>query len=463
MNNSISSLIVSVFLFGIGLVGYAAEEEIVVSIVIMFLYVMSLVRSYFILNRVNVFFLFLISFGFFNLSRIALSLFSNYSWGSGYMYIEYEFNQETKLNTLLSILVFCSAISICLSLKMKINLNEHEKKLRSGSDEIYEKIGAFLMCISFFPVLYRKFLEIKIMSGLPYSEIYVNPEVFSAIPFYLKGWNIIFEYSFYLALVSSTSRKKTIIYILLFIAIGVMSSLNGGRMSLMSGLFIVVTYFSYRYRLRLSLKMFLLSFFAIVFAQFISYTRSFQDASFTLVSSVRDFIIEQGGSLNIIPFNILYKDSYFNNAFLSIFSPLHDGFMTLFSKEQWLWQTETLVQNSLSLSVQLSYAMESSHFLKGFGVGSNVIAEVYNISGLLGIFIFPIVLCAIAFKFDSSSISRAGLFMSIPFVKAIYVSPRGSIFPNFQDIITFSVMLVFFYTVCFMLKSKLNSVEGSAR
>ena len=101
--------------------------------------------------------------------------------------------------------------------------------------------------------------------------------------------------------------------------------------------------------------------------------------------------------------------------------------------------------------------------MKGFGVGSNVIAEVYNISGLLGIFIFPIVLCAIAFKFDSSSISRAGLFMSIPFVKAIYVSPRGSIFPNFQDIITFSVMLVFFYTVCFMLKSKLNSVEGSAR
>lgn len=432
---SISS---TIFLL-LGLLGYIIRSPILMELIITTSFLFLFFESYNKSKKINLLFLFLISFFTFNLSRLYLGFFDGFDWTKGEMFIKYQFDINTQLNILLTIHLFISFISLGL---MFIN-NNSKLIIDYENDKTLEDITVYLMLISFLPLVFRKYIEIKLMSGMAYSDIYINGGL--SIPYYLKGWNFIFEYSFYAFLISRPNKKKYIFFSVLFVFINILEAINGGRTQLITNIFLIITFYSYFYSLRINYKIIFMAISLVIFSQTISYLRSYQNLPFNIFDSIGDFFYEQGGSLSIIGLNDIYSDRYLTSGLYNIISPFHDGIMSLIYPIQWAKQDVFLAHNSFSLPVQLSYAINESYFLKGFGVGGNMLSEVYNFSGYIGVCIFGFMFGVLLINFDRFRYSKFMLFMMIPFILNLYISPRASFLPNISLIINF--LVVFFILI----------------
>ncbi|NOF30777.1 O-antigen polysaccharide polymerase Wzy, partial [Vibrio cholerae] len=286
-------ILFSLLLLILGMAAFLFNLVTILEILLILIYVIALIKSYRCMGRVNVLFLFLVSFGTFNLSRIFISLFSSYSWSTGYMYVDYSFDVDTQLFVLF--VLFCFIGFVNLALDFVVSDNSNYFPIINNNPKL-EKVSSWAMLVAFIPLTYRKILEINAMSGLAYSDVYVSTELFIGIPFYLKGWNMLFEFSFYLFLISFPKKKKFIIFSVLFIFIEVLTAINGGRTGLVVGVFLILSVYSYLFRLKLSLRFMSLGVLLILFSQVISSLRSFQSVTGGLVTNINNFFIEQGGS-----------------------------------------------------------------------------------------------------------------------------------------------------------------------
>ncbi|EOX3343913.1 O-antigen polysaccharide polymerase Wzy [Vibrio cholerae] len=446
----------SLLLLILGMAAFLFNLVTILEILLILIYVIALIKSYRCMGRVNVLFLFLVSFGTFNLSRIFISLVSSYSWSTGYMYVDYSFDVDTQLFVLF--VLFCFIGFVNLALDFVVSDNSNYFPIINNNPKL-EKVSSWAMLVAFIPLTYRKILEINAMSGLAYSDVYVSTELFIGIPFYLKGWNMLFEFSFYLFLISFPKKKKFIIFSVLFIFIEVLTAINGGRTGLVVGVFLILSVYSYLFRLKLSLRFMSLGVLLILFSQVISSLRSFQSVTGGLVTNINNFFIEQGGSMNVIAFNFINNNRYLTDSHFNIFSPIYDGIMAMLYTSTWQTQSEELVGMSLSLGAQLSFALNQEFYLKGFGIGGNNLAEVYNFAGFFGVAIFAIGVVKVINFCENAKWSRFTLFMFIPFIKALFISPRASVFPNFQDLVTSFMLYMFFQFMILFFFSKKKSVK----
>lgn len=444
----IKELVIPIILFAFGVFSYFSNNLTLMSLILSITYFYALIGSYVLYKRINVILLFLMAFGAFNLSRIVISLIYPYDWSFGNMFKEFSFSLTQSMELLLCLFVFISSVNISIwSTSLFHDKQLHSYPSSTSSWVRLEMFTVILMSISIIQTILRKIIEMNAMSGMSYSDIYVPGSVVFNVPIYLRGWNVLFELSFYLFLASRPRKSLFILFSFLFVFVNFLSAINGTRTGLIISIFLVIGMYSYFYRMRLSLRLIVFSLALVVFSQVISSIRSFQPVDSSLITNIINFFIEQGASMNVILFNEDYREYYMTGYELNIFSSFYDGFMALLSPSVWVGQSEELIQHTLSLGAQLSYAINPNYYLLGFGIGGNSLAEVVNFSGLLGIAIYGMIIVKLTHSFETSSGNSYIILLSIPFIKNLYISPRASVFPTFQELLFFILLALLLFTV----------------
>lgn len=445
-------VITGLFIFCLSCITIITQSNYFLEISVVFSSIALLYLSYKLHDKVSAIFLFSVSFFTYNCSRILLSLIAMSDWGSGFMFIDYDLSENVRTDVLMSLLLFLMFSILGVSLVS----NDNKASLKNYPRDItLMRVAEYTMIFCLFPLLYRKFLELDMMSGHHYSEVYLKDGIGSVIPSYLRGFNLLFESAFYIFISNKPARNKFILYSFLYVFLGALTAINGGRTGLITSVFVIMTVYSYFYGLKLSFKLLIIGGVTVIFSQLISYDRS-GEVGGGILKGFYDFFYEQGSSVNVIGFNLLYKDLFSTDSVYNLFSPLYDGFKYIIDSQMRNGQSLYVAMNSFSLAAQLSYAMNSDYYLKGFGVGSNFIAEVYNFLGNAGVSIIGFVIGYFGAKFERVMLSPILTYMTIPFLLNLYISPRGSLLPNILTVLTFAIAYLSIYSIRILIARKIK-------
>ncbi|CAK7019272.1 O-antigen polysaccharide polymerase Wzy [Fusobacterium varium] len=421
---------------------------------LLMIYVYILYYSYKINNGISIIFFFILSFGVFNLSNIFFSKFSKQYWWNLEIFNYGYLNIETVIYTLkiliIAILGLYTGMTLYKNCKKKYTVKIKE-------DKIWEKVSQVIIYISFLPLLMRLILEIKIIKMIGYAGLY-NGEFFNySLPIWTKGWNILFFFSYYLFLASKPSHKNFLKCSFIFVIINLIQSLKGGRTILGINLLLILTYYIILFKKQVTKKMILIFVPLILFFQLISNMRSSINSSMSIVNSIIKFFKEQGGSVGIIGLNKLFIDKYLVNPTLMLFSPIRDYIVFLFENYDSKKQSLEVLLHTTNISAHLSYQINKEYYLLGFGVGGNYLAELYNFGGIIFIFFINVLLGYTFPNIEKNLLSsRFKLYMMIPIIKNLYISPRASFFPVLSEIIQFFLIYCVFLLFTKFLKSIMN-------
>ena len=138
---------------------------------------------------------------------------------------------------------------------------------------------------------------------------------------------------------------------------------------------------------------------------------------------------------------------------MQIIAPFLDEIQRLKNPKLFLTQSLELLDKSYNLNYHLSYKYIPNEFLKGAGIGSNYLAEVYNFGGILFCGISGIILSYIILLLEDNLFkSRFTFYISIPIILNLFISPRGNFFPFLFRFYPYIIFYVFILGIIKILK-----------
>ncbi len=264
------------------------------------------------------------------------------------------------------------------------------------------------------------------------------------------GAESIFLLGFSLVVASLPKKKVILVYIAIYLTIGLIQSIAGTRaLFLVKLIFIVWLYFNFYTKKRI--KIFFISiitFIVIIFAQFMSSTRSNQE--FKVGNSFISFFSQQAISMNVIGYMIKYKSSFKRDGYNYIFHP----FVATFIKNQ--GQNEQYVKKYNSLSPKLTFFLNPDTYLQGAGIASSFVAELYDL-GYVAMIISFIILGFFLGRVELLMYkSRVWLFLSPLVISHIIYTPRTNFFPRFREIIFYLIIFILIKLLIYFNKRRAN-------
>ena len=204
----------------------------------------------------------------------------------------------------------------------------------------------------------------------------------------------------------------------------------------------------------------------IVFSLFIFFTlieflRSTDSKKndFEIFAQVKYISLPAEVSLFLIEYN---EEGFVNNSTPYLFTPIVDYFNRLFNlvDENVFNQgrTITLLRKSNYLSNQLTYYLNKPSYLAGFGTGSSIVAEFYDLFDHRFFSIFFLIFLIFIFKLEK--LSNQNIFYKILwlffFMSFIY-SPRDSFFKFFQNFVPVLLLLLLLKTLSKLYELRIKS------
>ena len=186
----------------------------------------------------------------------------------------------------------------------------------------------------------------------------------------------------------------------------------------------------------------------MIFSQVLVSIRSKKIFSFDLIKTVYDFLFSQGVSYLVLGYTIDLK-----NKIVGI-GPYPYILQGLFGFQP--QSPETLLQTN-SLADKLTYELNPAAYLKGEGIGSNYIAEMYDL-GYFWIILISIILGILIIKYEKYVVkNRFLLLTSYYFIPNLFYIPRGSFFG--EGLFKNMAMLVAVYVVVFSIDFMYRRIE----
>lgn len=452
-------VIVLVCLFFLQLLIYFPDLKIKeINLLVAYIYV--LVISYKIFNGISILFLFLLAFGIFNLSNLYLSLLIQKKWWDLeiFNYGKLSIIEVDKTLQILNV----SILGIIFGIIIYLLFNKNQMIIDNiQENKLWEKLSKYLIYVSFFPLLLKNILEYNIVKKIGYVALYNGNFYQYSLPFWTKGWNMLFTFSYYLFLVSKPTLKNFKKCTILFFIISIVQTLKGGRTALVVNVFLVLTCYIILYKKQIKILFISIYMFPLVIGlQFISNLRSANYLNNTFFYNIIKFFQEQGGSVGVIGLNFIYRIDYIINYRWMIFSPIVDHLKSIGESMSLRSQSLEALMRTTNLSAHLSYAINKKYYLLGYGVGGNYLAELYNFGGYFCIFFVNIVLAYFLLKIQKNILkSRLRFYLMIPILKNIYISPRASLFPLLPEILNFYIIYVIFCIIVNILKKIQKNIK----
>lgn len=431
---------------------YITSNLKILQLGIFLLYLLGVFLFFLEKNKCLAFIFFWGSILFLNLSKIFFDLFFLKEWNGTIWWIEHKYTIDAKIFTF-SVIIF-TLYSILLG---KVFSLIKSKNVDINYKQNFYKVTKIILYIIFIysSVIFfiKSYKELELIQKLGYASLYTGSLSKITYPFYFKGNILLFRSSFYIIIAHKIKEKKFIFLSFVYLGLFFLSALKGQRIHfLLEALFILFLYFR-MYNKKINKKFYIYFFIFIniilFFIFYIGTKRGNSIASFDLVK----FFYQYSSNLDIIPLYFDFKDKGLKE-FMYFFSPLVDGinnilnysiFKAGYSIEYIKFRTE--------LQIQLSFFLNPSLYLQGYGLGGNYLVDIYSTFGFIGIFIVNFLLGYFLLNDNLFFKNKYTLIIYFFIFKKLLFSPRASLL-FFPLELCFTLLLL--YSCNFISKLSLN-------
>lgn len=424
---------------------------------LMGIYVYTLFTAKYYLSWLNSYMIFLYTLFLFNFTRIFLDIINYKEFGWATKFANYYFFYGVRheiLNVFIYVLLF-THLGFFIAMITE-NVEKINDKIEIKNNNIFEKIGMSLFLLSTPALAYKMFIQLKIILSAGYEAYYTGILKKVEYPFFTKGSGTIMTIGFLIFLISIPNKKKFLGISSIYLMVKLLDSFKGARAIFLTQLLFIMWYYTKVYGIKIKMKTMLKLFsFVMIFSQILVSFRSKKIFSFDLIKGIYDFLFSQGVSYLVLGYTIDLKEKIVGVGKYPYILQGIFGF-----KPQ---SIETLTETN-SLADKLTYTLNPIAYLKGEGIGSNYIAELYDL-GYIYLIIVSILLGIIIIKYESiMKKNRYLLITSYYFIPNLFYIPRGSFFgegliKNIGMItIVYVIITMFYYMITYENKNINNKV-----
>lgn len=388
---------------------------------LMAIYIYVFVTAKIYLSWLNSYMIFLYTTFLFNYSRIFLDIVNYREFGWATKFANYYFYHDVR-NEIITVFII-TLLFTHLGFIIGI-LSETREKLHSEiklkTNKIYTDFGMFLFFISVPGLAYKMFLQMKIILQAGYEAYYTGILKSVEYPWFTKGSGTIMTIGFLIFLISIPTKKKFLTVSSIYLMVKLLDSFKGARAIFLTQLLFIMWYYTKVYGIKIKMQtMAKLIGFIMIFSQILVSIRSKKIFSLDLINGIYNFLFSQGVSYLVLGYTIDLKSKIIGlGNYPYIFQGIF-GFKP---------QSIDTLNSTNSLADRLTYALDPKAYLKGEGIGSNYIAEMYDL-GYWWIIIISIILGIIIIKYEKNVVkNRFFLLTSYYFIPNLFYMPRGSFF-----------------------------------
>lgn len=384
-------------------------------------YVYTFLTAKIYLDWLNSYMIFLYTLFLFNFTRVFLDIvnFREFGWATKFANYYFFYDVRNEILTVLLLVLLFTHFGFVIGIS-----NEDVIELKSGiilkSKEIYANVGIFLFLISLPALSYKMFIQLRVILKAGYEAYYTGILKGVDYPFFTKGSGTVMTIGFLIFLISIPKKRSFLAVSSLYLMVKLLDSFKGARAIFLTQLLFIMWYYAKVYGIRIKFKtMVKLVGFTVIFSQILVSVRSRKIFSLDLVNSVYDFLFSQGVSYLVLGYTVDYKSKIVGHG---MYPYIFQGIFGFRPQSM-----ETLAATN-SLADRLTYLLNSAAYLKGEGIGSNYIAEMYDL-GYFWLIALSLLLGILIIKYEKYVVkNRFLLLTSYYFIPNLFYIPRGSFF-----------------------------------
>ena len=353
-------------------------------------------------------------------------------------------------------------LSVIFSRSIKINFIHC-----TGKD--YSRACKYFFYICYIASIIAISIQIYYIYSNGYLAWYTGNRTGNVIPSFLSYFSAFMGTALCLYLATWPSKKSTVYSLLFYAFYGVLTLFTGQRYGFVAIGMTIIVYICIRdhmeggwitkKKITILLAMIPILIVLLLALDTIRVGGTFQFKG--LGSSIVSFLDQQGGSVNVIKRIFYYKDELENLIFTSFDNLRSVVLENVLSRK--IFDISVYNGNSIehalyghSLAHRLSYLEYGDMYLKGHGVGSCYIAELYHDFGMIGVitgnFFFGYILKKIS-QVRCSDPFKDGILLAM--IYYLMLSPRG----NFDGFVggIFNLYSIFFFVIILMMSKWITS------
>ena len=387
--------------------------------VLLVLYIYTILTAKIYLDWLNSYMIFLYTLFLFNFTRVFLDIIGYRTFGWATKFANYYFYYSIRneiLEVFILILLF-THLGFAVSI-----LNEKELHLgvKLETRPFFTQTGIILFLISLPGILAKMLIQLRLILRVGYEAYYTGVLKNIDYPAFTKGSGTIMTIGFLIFLISIPSKKKFISIGSLYLLVKLIDSMKGARSVFLTQLLFIMWYYYKVYGTKIKFGTVIkLGVFTMVFSQILVSVRSKKVFSLDLINGIFDFLHSQGVSYLVLGYLIQFKDYIHESKTYPYILQGLFGFAP---------QSAETLNTTNSLADRLTYYLNPGAYLRGEGIGSNYIAEFYDL-GYVWLIIGSILLGYIIIKYEKYvTKSRYMLLVSAYFIPNLFYIPRGSFF-----------------------------------
>ena len=417
------------------------------TLLIIYTYILFSAKIY--LDWLNSYMIFLYTLFLFNFTRVLLDLigYREFGWATKFANYYFYYNVRNEILFVFILVLLFTHLGFIISIQNEENL---ALKVKLESRPFFTQIGVFLFIVSLPGILYKMLLQLRLILKVGYEAYYTGVLKDIDYPFFTKGSGTIMTIGFLLFLISIPSKKKFLSVSSLYLFVKLIDSFKGARSVFLTQLLFIMWYYYKVYGTKIKFSTIIkLGTFTMIFSQVLVSIRSKKIFSLDLINGIFSFLHSQGVSYLVLGYIIDFKSYVLESkTYPYIFQGIF-GFSP---------QSLETLKNTNSLADRLTYHLNPSAYLKGEGIGSNYIAEFYDL-GYIWLILGSVLLGYIIIKYERYvTKSRFLLLTSIYFIPNLFYIPRGSFFGG--GLIKNMSFFIIIYFIATLLENMYFRIKG---
>lgn len=445
-------ILVFIFLNNIVLFSNEYYKMKFLEIILMILYVYTIFSAKMHSGWFESYMIFLYTLFLFNFSRILLDLVNYKEFGWATKFADFYFTYDVRNEIILIFIYILLFIHFGFLLSqffnsITINTQKSQKvqnidKFQLKQDKFITKIGIILTLLATPMLLVKMIIQMKVIYQYGYESYYSGILKNIEYPFYTNGSGTILTIGFILFLMSVPTKKEFYSISSIYLVIKFVDSLKGARAIFLTQLLFLMWYYFKVYSVNVKFKTIIKTFlFVILFSQILVTVRSKEIFNYDLIDGLASFLFSQGVSYLVVGYIINYKDIFVGEG---IYPYIFQGLFGFKAQSM-----ETL-KNGNSLADKMTYYLNQNAYLSGEGIGSNFIAEFYDL-GIFWLVLLCVILGILIVQYEKIiNKNRFYLMTSIYFIPNLFYIPRGSFFGG--GLIKNILFILLLYISVYLLK-----------
>lgn len=356
--------------------------------------------------------------------------------------IEINIPEQIAQKSILIYTIFIVVVDITLNLLVK--KIDPIKEIKLTHSPRLEYIGRTIIHLFLVFAIIRVSLEVKLLMGNRLLLFQEGSTADLGVPLYLRLTSLIFSIGYLIFIASFPTKKKFVIYSIIYFLSIIPMTLIGNRMMVAIMILYILWYMVrvYGHKFKIS-KVAVWAIIMMIAFQFIAFFRDDSiDNQVPIYLILVMFITSQSMTFYILPLLIQYRTLLNTHPYPFVFDSMLSGLTATPGQN-----VEALSSRS-SLGHHLVHTLNPSYYFSGRSLGTSYIAEVYEFG--LPSLVFGAIFLAYYIYIFNKYIVRNRFFMtfSMLFFAAIVTSPRASLLPSLytlgRNILFISLILIVF-------------------